>query len=317
MRPVFVSLALDRERVEVTPTCSKEQGPFECVECSEKLILKQGPQIAYHFAHASVDNEGGCSGGGDALEIRAAKLDIVEYISNIQFVAPCPKGLHKHERQYWGCRASQDRSSADVSVFLGIELKAMVRVTAGDTDSSDSAGEPLESRVMRVGAANVWQVRAKDVPPLQRNMHRASETVNLASSNARECAECAHALEVMECERQQQALEAAAMDRVRCEEALEIQRKANALALQMREEREARRRAAKARYDAAKKHRMEEETAPPETPSATVEIIDDETLRRNGVLKKKKYLPTGGPGSKIGRGKYKWVRVESVDEVVN
>ena len=120
---------------------------------------------------------------------------------------------------------------------------------------------------------------------------------SLAASNARECAQCAHALEVMERERQQRALEAVAMDRVRREEALERQR------------------ATKARYDAPKKHRMEEETAPPETPRATVEIIDDETLRR--ALNKKKYLPTGGPGGKIGRGKYKWVRVESVDEVVN
>lgn len=306
MSGLFVPLALDRERVEVTPTCSKEQGPFECVECSEKLILKQGPILAYHFAHANVDNDGGCSGSGDALKIRAAKLDIVEYISSIKFIAPCPKGLHKHERQYWGCRASQDRSSADVSVFLGGELKAMVRVTAGDTDSSENTGESLESRVMRVGAANVWQVRATDVLPLQRNMHRASETINLTASNARECAECAHALEVTERERQQ-----------RREEELERRRKADAFALQMREEREARQRKAKARYDAPKKHMMEEETAPPETPRATVEIIDDETLRRNGVLKKKKYLPTGGPGAKIGRGKYKWVRVESVDEVVN
>ena len=161
------------------------------------------------------------------MEIRAAKLDIVEYISNIKFAAPCPKGLHKHERQYWGCRASQDRSSPDVSVFLGGELKAMVRVTAGDTDSSENTGEPLESRVMRVGAANVWKVRAKDVPPLQRNMHRASQAVSLAASNARECAECAecaHALEVTEHQRQQQDLEAAAIDRVRCEEALELRR---------------------------------------------------------------------------------------------
>lgn len=306
MRPVFVPLALDRERVEVTPTCSKEQGPFECVECSEKLILKQGPIIAYHFAHASVDNEGGCSGGGDALDIRAAKLNIVEYISSIKFMAPCPKGLHKHERQYWRCMASQDRNTADVSVSLDGEPKATVRVCAGDTDSGDNAGESLESRVMRVGAANVWQVRAKDVLSLQRNMHRASETINLTSSNARECVQCARALEAMERERQHRASEAAA----RREEALERQRKADALALQMREKREA-------RYDAPKKHGMGEETPPPETPTATVEIIDDETLRRNGVLKKKKYLPTGGPGAKIGRGKYKWVRVESVDEVVN
>jgi len=291
MLGVFVPLALDREGVEVTPTCSKEQGPFVCVECSEKLILKQGPILAYHFAHANVDCDGGCSGGGDALRIRAAKLDIVEYIRNIKFVAPCPKGLHKYERQYSGCRASQDRSSTDVSVFLGGELKAMVRVTAGDTTisgNSGNTGESLESRVMRVGAANVWQVRAEDVLPLERNMHRASHSVSLAATNARECVECAEALEAMEREKQEKQrrvlLEAEAMDRAR---------------------------------GGSARARMTEETPPPETPRAIVEIIDDETLRRNGVLKKKKYLPTGGPGSKIGKGKYKWVRVESVDEVVN
>lgn len=48
--------------------------------------------------------------------------------------------------------------------------------------------------------------------------------------------------------------------------------------------------------------------------NAKVEIISDTLLRRNGVLKKKEFLPVSDTNPTISKGKYRWVRVEKDEE---
>lgn len=258
MSPLFVPIALDNEGEYVTPTCSKELGPFECVECSERLILRQGDVKVWHFAHASVDS-GGCSGGGEASRHLAAKLTLVKYIGQLNFSVKCQKGRHKHELQYHECTATQERGSPDVSVFRGQTLRAIVRVAP---TPDDTPGEPLESRALRVGPVNVFQVSVDTVIGLHRNLHRSSGSTSLAATSAGECAQCKAELEAREKQNEQQ-------ERART-------------------------------CDTEVRNRVK------------VEIIDDETLRRNGVLMKKQHLPTGG----ISKSKYTWVAVDERDQVV-
>lgn len=64
--------------------------------------MKQGDKIQWHFAHASFDASG-CSGGGESLQHRAAKMIIARHISQIYFVQKCSEGWHRHVRRYEGC----------------------------------------------------------------------------------------------------------------------------------------------------------------------------------------------------------------------
>ena len=249
--PLFVPIAIDHDGEYVTPTCPKELGPFKCKECKEKLILRQGDIKVWHFAHASVDS-GGCSGGGEASKHLAAKLTLVKFIGELNFSVKCQKGLHKHERQYPGCTATQERSSPDVSVFRGDNLRAIVRVTPAP---DDTPGEPFESRALRVGAANVFQVSIDVLIGLHRNLHRSSGSTTLAATSAGGCVQCKAELEARA------------------------------------EQNEQRKRA---------------RTCSQNQPRAKVEIIDEETLRRNGVLMRKQHLPTGG----ISKSKYTWIAVD-------
>lgn len=134
------------------------------------------------------------------------------------------------------CGIARDRS-ADVSVFRGGTLRATVQVES----DADATREPLESRRLRVGLANVWDVTAADVLKLQLDLHRSSAVLKLKASNAKECGQCAKSMPPV-----------------------------NPPII----------------------------PGPPPVVStkprrAVVEIIDHETLRRNGVLMKKKYLPIG------------------------
>jgi len=184
----FVAIAFDQEGVQVTPTCPKEQGPFTCVKCNDKLTLKQGAIKNWHFAHARA-NPSDCDGGGESSRLVAAKITLVEHIRSIRFVATCKNGKHKLEREYCGCTAAQESASADVSVFNNGTLKAMVQVKA----ETDAARQSIESRAVRVGAANVWDVCAMDVVRLQTDLHRDSAVMKLDASNARECVPCTEA----------------------------------------------------------------------------------------------------------------------------
>lgn len=296
----FVPIAFDQEGVQVTPTCSKEQGPFTCVECNDKLILKQGTQKIWHFAHAKV-NPSGCNGGGEAYRLAAAKLTLMEYIRLIRFVATCKNGKHKLEREYSGCTATQQSGSADVSVVNNRVLKAMVQVKADTNDSRQS----VQSRAMRVGAANVWDVGAMDVLKLQTDLHRASAVIKLVASNARECEPCTEAATRRDAVYAKRKRAAEAAERKR--QAAEAERARNKRATEAAKATEAAE-AAKATIavQAATIEERNPESKPAVvSPRAVVEIIDDETIRRNGVVMKKKHLP-----SVCSKACYTWVEAQ-------
>jgi len=276
---IFVPIAFDQEGVQVTPTCSKEQGPFTCVE--------------------------GCNGGGEAYRLAAAKLTLLEHIRSIRFVATCKNGKHKLEREYRGCMATQQSGSADVSVCHNGALKAIVQVKADTDDSRQS----VQSRAMRVGAANVWDVGAMDVLKLQTDLHRASEVIKLVASNARECVPCTEAEAKRDAVYAKRRRAAEAAERKREAERARKKRAAEAAkpakATEAAEAAETTK-AAEA-TEAATIETVGQESKPAVvSPRAVVEIIDDETIRRNGVVMKKKLLP-----SVCSKSCYTWVEAQA------
>lgn len=185
---LLVPVARDQNGDTVLPSCNKAQGPFECIECEASLVVKQGDKIQWHFAHASSDASG-CSGGGESLQHRAAKMIIARHISQIYFVNKCNEGEHKHVHRYEGCTASQeyrydDRHSADVGVFSGDgALRAIVEVKF----SHATTGEALESRVSRVGVEDIWEVDAWRVIKAQRTLHSEGKGIKLNATNGMKC----------------------------------------------------------------------------------------------------------------------------------
>lgn len=188
---LLVPVACDRNGVTVLPSCNKSQSPFTCIECEASLLVKQGEKSQWHFAHASSDASG-CSGGGESLQHRAAKMIITEYITKINFVQVCSKGEHEHVRRYKCCKASQEfrydgRHSADVAVFSEDDkLRAIVEVKF----SHATTGEALDSRVSHVGIEDMWEVDATRVIKAQSKLHSAKRSIDLSATNGTKCQPC-------------------------------------------------------------------------------------------------------------------------------
>lgn len=177
-----VPVALDRNGDTVLPICSKDQGPFKCIECSASLVVRQGEKNQWHFAHVSADDSGCCSGGGESMQHLAAKINFVHTCS----------GEHKHGRRYERCTSSPQtrydgRHSADVGVFSEDgKLKAIVEAKF----SRATMGEALESRFSHVGIEDTWEVDAVRVLKCQSKLHSAKRVVNLSATNWTECRSC-------------------------------------------------------------------------------------------------------------------------------
>lgn len=131
--PLLIPVAKDKTGETVTPTCSKDDGPFTCLGCSKPLVLRQGEKNRWHFAHHSKDNEE-CSAGGESYIHKAAKLLLVNYITRFEFAAEYGRRQHMCEKVYHGCTAAQEqrlvRGVQDVSnnkqQNLGVEIQATV-----------------------------------------------------------------------------------------------------------------------------------------------------------------------------------------------
>lgn len=91
---LLVPIALDRNGNTVLPDCDKSEGPFECVECSESLLVRQGEKNQWHFAHAT---DSSCP-GGESLKHLAAKLIVANYITKINLVKTCSGRLRQVHR---------------------------------------------------------------------------------------------------------------------------------------------------------------------------------------------------------------------------
>lgn len=111
-----------------------------------------------------------------------------------------------------------------------------------------------------MGSANVWDVTAEDVLKLQLDLHRSSAVLKIVATNAKECGQRATTLE----RKREAALE-----------------------------RERQRAKTMPPVNPPIIPRPPPVNPKPPMPRAVVEIIDHETVRRNGVLLKKKYLPIG------------------------
>ena len=70
--PIYIPVAQARSGKLVVPSCSKEEAPFVCLECSRNLVLKQGKIKVSHFAHRH--RSPGCSGIVEAALHKAAEL---------------------------------------------------------------------------------------------------------------------------------------------------------------------------------------------------------------------------------------------------
>lgn len=181
---LLVPVALNSIGETVTPTCSKDDGPFMCIDCKESVILKQGETNRWHFAHSNTGNAGNtlCSAGGESYAHMAAKMLLVKYISRFRFTSKCRSGDHIYRHQYAKCTASPEYRydgihSADVGVFYEKYLKSIVEVKM----SHATTGESLKTRIDRVGAKNVWEVSAMDVLKYQNKLVLSKDTVTLDS----------------------------------------------------------------------------------------------------------------------------------------
>ncbi|CAN0235903.1 unnamed protein product, partial [Scytosiphon promiscuus] len=246
MSPPFVPIALGNDGGYVTPTRSKKLGPFECVECSEKLTLRQGEVKVWHFARFRRFRRLLWRRG--SLETPRGQADPGQAHRSVEFSVKCQKGRYKHERQYHKCTATLERSSPDVSVFRGETLRAIVRVTP---TPNDTPGEPLESRALRVGPANVFQASVSTIVELHRNPHRSSGSISLAATSA---GECAHTRETKRAVQARSRRTSVGAGQAAGQNVYQSQSESRAIGVRNR---------------------------------AKAEIIDDETLCRNGVLMKK------------------------------
>lgn len=204
--PLLIPVEKDKAGETVTPTCSKEDGPFTCLGCSRRLILRQGETNRWHFAHTSKDNDE-CSAGGESYNHLAAKLLLVRCIGRFEFTRQCDSLLHDQDEIYQGCTAVQEHRfdgvhSADVGVFQGGNLRAIVEVMA----THKTEGAPLSARISCVGGENVWEVEALSVLKEQRQLTLTTNTIQLHSLlKLKDCAKCAFEVE----QRQQAAREMA------------------------------------------------------------------------------------------------------------
>ena len=178
---ILIPVAKDKTGDTVTPTCSKEEGPFTCLGCSKRLILKQGEIKRWHFAHHVKDNTD-CGAGGESYNHLAAKMILVKYMDKIKFVSNCKKGNHKNSRVYSGCTSEMEyrydgKHSADVAVFQDGNLEAIVEVMV----SHKTTGESLFSRTSRVGIYNTWEVDANDILKKQQQLTGVDNIVTVNS----------------------------------------------------------------------------------------------------------------------------------------
>ncbi|CAM9091330.1 unnamed protein product [Laminaria digitata] len=141
---------------QTVPSCSKAEGPFTCLECSQNLVLKQGKIKVFHFAHRHLSPD--CSGGGESALHKAAKLLVEKYSSRLVFTGKCIAGKHSIARQYINGEPKQEHRydatksySADVAIFENGVISAIVEVCASHATTGDS----LESRTACVGVNNV------------------------------------------------------------------------------------------------------------------------------------------------------------------
>ena len=190
MAPLLVPLALDKNGVKNIPTCSKEHGPFKCIQCSQELTLKQGKIKRWHFSHKNKKEI--CNGGGESAIHLAAKMFLEKFITRIRFVERCVSGNHYRKVKYNTVKAKQehrfDNSVADVAVFN--EKGIMVAILeVKNTHSTTKEG--LETRYKKVGRNNVWEIDALDIINSQNKVFLQQE-IELQSSliyNVLECEE--------------------------------------------------------------------------------------------------------------------------------
>lgn len=296
---LLVPVARDKNGVMVLPSCEKTQGPFKCVECSERLVVRQGGVNRWHFAHMGTD-AAGCSGGGESLRQLAAKLIVTKYIKIINFVQLCPSGQHKHERQYELCATSEDidydgRHSSDVAIAQDGELRAVIEVKVCHA----TTGAALELRVCRVGVENMWVVDTMKVLRSQCELHYAKGNIDFEAANNTECGPC-------EVEREKERVEREAEYEAGREERDEAARLREAEYEAERVERGKARATRDTERSATKRKAswLSAQGTPGDT--NTIEIIDSMTVRRNGVLLKKKYLEGAD------KGPYSWFKAEDV-----
>ena len=190
MAPLLVPLALDKNGVKNIPTCSKEHGPFKCIQCSQELTLKQGKIKRWHFSHKNKKEI--CNGGGESAIHLAAKMFLEKFITRIRFVERCVSGNHYRKVKYNTVKAKQehrfDNSVADVAVFN--EKGIMIAILeVNNTHSTTKEG--LETRYKKVGRNNVWEIDALDIINSQNKVFLQQE-IELQSSliyNVLECEE--------------------------------------------------------------------------------------------------------------------------------
>lgn len=78
------------DRIVRASTAQKNEGPFECYECKNDLILRKGKIKTAHFAHKN-DPDSTCTGGGrESAEHIFAKQLLKDDLHKWSFVQRCP-----------------------------------------------------------------------------------------------------------------------------------------------------------------------------------------------------------------------------------
>ena len=155
-----VPVALSKRGVRMASEVKQEDGPFECLECSEELILKavDSELVRVHFSHLAA--RGSCGGGGGESVTHAyAKRLIAVHLHLWRFAADVGRELVSFLKE---CTAYEElvcgvfRLDVGVKDSQGVTIAAIeVKKTHAVDDAKFDTLERSKVRVFEVDADEV------------------------------------------------------------------------------------------------------------------------------------------------------------------
>lgn len=100
------------------PKALRTDGPFSCEMCSDRVVLKKGTVRIHHFAHKPPYE---CSyGKGESEEHRKCKIEIFNYLSNLEHVTKC-----EMERNLGSVRPDVSCYIGDLPVSIEVQISTL------------------------------------------------------------------------------------------------------------------------------------------------------------------------------------------------
>ena len=148
----------------VFPNVSKTDGPFSCINCSERLVLRQGAVRQYHFAHCSTSQ----CGGGEGILHRATKHWVCNSVKTASIIARCADcdAVHTVWHSNEACVAEEE-----LACKVGGAIKYRIDVAVVGSDDGKLVASIEVFHTHRISAekrayleqfAPVYEIRAVD-----------------------------------------------------------------------------------------------------------------------------------------------------------